>query len=110
MGAQFRLPEASVGGQGLTPDAEAAGWGGLSAWTIPWPYLHEFLSIVTHPKIYPTLVTLGEGYGYWQLFRASLAKGQIVGPRVHDGGIASICLNHDVLDFPQLRVRNPLPR
>lgn len=55
------------------------------AWAIPWPCLHEFLAIVTHPRIYdppspleiaidqvsawlesPSLVTLGEGPGHWQ--------------------------------------------
>lgn len=33
--------------------------GGRAAWAIPWPCLHEFLSIVTHPRIYepPSSVT-----------------------------------------------------
>ena len=53
-------------------------------WALPWPCVHEFLAIVTHPRIYdpptparraveqveawlesPTLVLLGEGEGYW---------------------------------------------
>ncbi len=25
---------------------------GRSAWAIPWPCIHEFLAIVTHPRIY----------------------------------------------------------
>ena len=25
---------------------------GRGSWAIPWPCLHEFLAIVTHPKIY----------------------------------------------------------
>ena len=25
---------------------------GPNAWAIPWPCIHEFLSIVTHPRIY----------------------------------------------------------
>jgi hypothetical protein len=25
---------------------------GSAAWAIPWPCIHEFLSIVTHPRIY----------------------------------------------------------
>ena len=25
---------------------------GLAGWAIPWPCLHEFLAIVTHPRIY----------------------------------------------------------
>jgi uncharacterized protein len=57
---------------------------GRAAWAIPWPCLHEFLAIVTHPKIYsppspletalaqvdawmesPGLVLLAEMGGYW---------------------------------------------
>ena len=56
---------------------------GRSAWAIPWPCLHEFLAIVTHPRIYrpptplaiavdqvtawlesPTLVRLAENESY----------------------------------------------
>lgn len=25
---------------------------GRSAWAIPWPCLHEFLAVVTHPRIF----------------------------------------------------------
>ena len=25
---------------------------GRAPWAIPWPWLHEFLAIVTHPRIY----------------------------------------------------------
>ena len=25
---------------------------GLAPWVIPWPCIHEFLAIVTHPRIY----------------------------------------------------------
>ena len=27
---------------------------GRSAWALPWPCLHEFIGIVTHPRIYKT--------------------------------------------------------
>ena len=32
---------------------------GRAAWAIPWPCIHEFLAIVTHPRIYrpPTPMT-----------------------------------------------------
>jgi predicted nucleic acid-binding protein len=26
--------------------------GGKASWAIPWPCIHEFLAIVTHPRIY----------------------------------------------------------
>ena len=62
---------------------------GKSAWAIPWPCVHEFLSIVTHPRIYdpptplsaalkqidawieaPGLVLLSESGAYWPELRA----------------------------------------
>lgn len=58
---------------------------GRAAWAIPWPCLHEFLAVVTHPRIYapptpmaraleqvaawiesPSIVLLSEGSGYWE--------------------------------------------
>ena len=32
---------------------------GRALWAIPWPCVHEFLAIVTHPRIYPNVATLG---------------------------------------------------
>jgi predicted nucleic acid-binding protein len=61
---------------------------------------------------------LGEDFGYWPLLKDALESGQIVGPRVHDARIASICLSHGVSElwtadrdfsyFPALHARNPL--
>jgi hypothetical protein len=108
-----------------------------SAWAIPWPCVHEFLAIVTHPRIYrpptpvagaidqieawldsPSLVPIGEGAGYWQSLRPLLLDGRIEGPRVHDARIAALCLLHgidelwsvdrDFSRFTSLEVRNPL--
>jgi toxin-antitoxin system PIN domain toxin len=107
------------------------------AWAIPWPCLHEFYAIVTHPKIYnppskpaqaivqieawlesPGLVLLGEEGGYWESLRRVLESGRITGPRVHDARVAAICLTHNVRElwtadrdfsrFSALRTRNPL--
>ena len=77
---------------------------GRTPWAIPWPCLHEFLAIVTHPRIYapptpadtaidqvdawlesPSLTLLAESEGYWQDLRATLREGRIAGPQVHDG-------------------------
>jgi toxin-antitoxin system PIN domain toxin len=106
-------------------------------WAIPWPCLHEFLAIVTHPRIYdpptplaaaldqvdswlesPSLVRLAEGSDYWPLLRAALVSGRIAGAMVHDARVAAICLQHGVRElwsadrdfsrFPELTVRNPL--
>jgi toxin-antitoxin system PIN domain toxin len=110
---------------------------GRVSWGIPWPSLHEFLAIVTHPRIYrpptplvraleqvdawlesPTLVLLTESTVHWPSLRALLAKGGIVGPKVHDARIAALCEQHGVRElwtadrdfsrFPRVAVKNPL--
>ncbi len=108
-----------------------------SPWAIPWPCIHEFLAIVTHPRIYspptplaaainqveawfesPSLVLLSETDGYWPELRSALEQGRISGPQVHDARVAAICRDHGVRElwtsdrdfsrFPQLTVVNPL--
>jgi toxin-antitoxin system PIN domain toxin len=110
---------------------------GPAAWAIPWPCIHEFLSIVTHPRIYnpptplekavdqieawlesPSLVLLSESEGYWPQICSLLQTGHVLGPQVHDARIAALCLQHGVSElwtidrdfsrFPGLTVRNPL--
>ena len=110
---------------------------GAASWAIPWPCLHEFLAIVTHPRIYapptplakalgqvdawlesPTLRLLTEGEEHWPVLRALMACAQIVGPKVHDARIAAVCKGYGVRElwsadrdfsrFPEIRVVNPL--
>lgn len=110
---------------------------GSLAWAIPWPCIHEFLGIVTHPRIYkpastieeaidqveawfesPTVVTIGEGGDYWGTLRSMLSRARVAGPKVHDARIAALCKLHGVTEllsadrdfsrFPLLRTRNPL--
>jgi toxin-antitoxin system PIN domain toxin len=110
---------------------------GRVAWAIPWPCLHEFLAIVTHPRIYapptpldlaleqldawlesPSLALLAEPEGYWPGLRTALEAGRIIGPRVHDARVATICRLHGVRElwtadrdfgrFPGVTSRNPL--
>ena len=110
---------------------------GRAAWAIPWPCLHEFLAIVTHPRIYdppstveealdqidawmesPRLVILGETHDHWSILRRQLTAAQVRGPMVHDARVAAICLGHGVHEllsadrdfgrFSALAVRNPL--
>lgn len=108
------------------------------AWAIPWPCLHEFLAIVTHPRIYapptaldqaldqvdawresPSLTLIGEtSVHHLDALRALAMNGKIAGPAFHDARIAAICLQHGVealwsadRDFgryPELKVVNPL--
>jgi uncharacterized protein len=106
-------------------------------WAIPWPCLHEFLAIVTHPRIYspptpvetaleqvkawlesPSLCVLGELAGHWKELEEIISGGRIVGGAVHDARVAAICREHGVReiwsadrDFTRIKglaVRNPL--
>ena len=108
-----------------------------AAWAILWPCLHEFLAIVTHPRIYdpptpleqaleqvdswlesPSVVLLAESNEHWAHLRALVDKGRVVGGRVHDARIAALCVAHGVRElwtadrdfgrFPALVTSNPL--
>lgn len=108
-----------------------------ASWAIPWPCLHEFLAVVTHPRIYktptpvavalravdallaaPRLAVLAEAEGHWTALRRLLDAGRVAGPIVPDARIAALCLSHgvsvlwsadrDFSRFPDLAVRNPL--
>jgi toxin-antitoxin system PIN domain toxin len=110
---------------------------GAANWAIPWPCLHEFLAIVTHPRIYapptpvakalgqidawlesPTLRLLTEAEEHWSVLRNLIAQAHIAGPKVHDARIAALCKEHgmrelwsadrDFSRFPEIRVVNPL--
>lgn len=110
---------------------------GRAPWAIPWPCVHEFLAIVTHPRIFkpptplaaalgqieawlesPSVVLLAEPEDYWAQLRATLEGGRVLGPQVHDARVAALCTAHGVRElwsadrdfgrFPSLTVRNPL--
>jgi toxin-antitoxin system PIN domain toxin len=110
---------------------------GSAPWAIPWPCLHEFLAIVTHPRIFvpptplpralsqvdawiesPTLALLTESGQHWATLRPLVAAALVRGPQVHDARIAALCLQHQVSElwsadrdfgrFPALAVVNPL--
>lgn len=110
---------------------------GAGTWALAWPCLHEFLAIVTHPRIFktptppgdalgqveawlesPSLVVLSETDLHFDALRDLIGASRAVGPRVHDARIAALCLDHGVRElwtadrdftmFPALRVRNPL--
>ena len=110
---------------------------GRVPWAIPWPCLHEFLAIATHPRIYspptplaaaldqveawlesPSVVLLSESDGYWPQLRAALEGGRIGGPLVHDARVAALCSLYGVKElwtadrdfgrFPGVTTVNPL--
>ena len=109
---------------------------GRASWAVPWPCLHEFLAIVTHPRIYapptpvevalsqvqawlesPSLVLLAERPGYWIELQRLIGRGLISGPQVHDARVAALCIHNGVRElwtadrdfsrYSGLRVRNP---
>jgi uncharacterized protein len=113
--------------------------GNPAPWAIPWPCVHEFLAIVTHPNIYspPTpleiaissveawtaagnLQLIAESESYFEKLKSLITAAAVRGPRVHDARIAALCLHHGVNElwtadrdfslFPQLTTRNPLVR
>jgi toxin-antitoxin system PIN domain toxin len=118
--------------------AAVAGLANATApWAIPWPCVHEFLAVVTHPRIFapptplakacdqveawlesPSVVLLGESPGYWGVLRDAVLQGKVVGAMIHDARIAALCSDHGVAElwsadrdfsrFAALAVRNPL--
>lgn len=91
---------------------------GPAPWMIPWPCVHEFLAVVTHPRIFrppstldqalaqvdawresPGLVLASEPAGYWDELRECLRAGKVVGPRVHDARVATICACNGVSEL-----------
>lgn len=104
---------------------------------LPWPCLHEAISILTHPKIFvppssveeafrviaavidlPQVSVIGETHNHLELLRGLMDHPRIRGPKIHDAKIASICIGHGVDElwtadrdfsfFPALKTRNPL--
>lgn len=106
-------------------------------WAIPWPCVHEFIGIVTHPNIYKPASSLAnalaaidallaggnvhllsESPGYFEKLRELALAARLSGPRIHGARIAALCLHHGVSElwtadrdfsmFPRLKTRNPL--
>jgi uncharacterized protein len=112
---------------------------GSTAWAIPWPCIHEFLAIITHPRIYdpptplplaldqvdawlesPALMLLAESEQNWSELRSLVETGRITGARIHDARIAALCRQHGIRElwsadrdfsrFSDLPLVNPLTR
>ncbi len=110
---------------------------GREQWAIPYPCAHEFISVVTHPKVFekPTPVAealdvladfansagfhwLSESPGYFEMLCNVAVPAKVQGGRIHDARIAALCLHHGVRElwtadrdfsmFPKLKTRNPL--
>ncbi len=112
---------------------------GSAPWAIPWPCLHEFLAIVTNPRIYgpatplagamrqvevwiesPWLRLIGELQEHWTELARVLGAAKVQGGAIHDARIAAICIEHGVRElwtadrdfsrFAGIRAVNPLVR
>ena len=110
---------------------------GRATWAIPWPCVHEFLAVVTKPRVFdpptplaralgqvdvwlasPSLVLLAESSEHWTELRRVVATGRVVGAQIHDARIAALCRLHGVRElwtadrdftrFAGVVVRNPL--
>jgi hypothetical protein len=110
---------------------------GSELWAIPWPCVHEFFSVVTHPRIYalptpaertfgqlrewlsaPSARLIGESGDHLATLEKIVIAGKISGPAVHDARIAAICVSHGVRELwsvdrgfsrmAGVKVRNPL--
>jgi toxin-antitoxin system PIN domain toxin len=124
-----------------SPFHEAAGAAlvraAASRWALPWPCVHEFLAIATHPRIFdpptplddalravegwlaaPTVMLLSESAGYASVLDQVLRSAKVTGPRVHDARVYALCLHHGVRElwsadrdfsrFSGVAVKNPL--
>jgi toxin-antitoxin system PIN domain toxin len=110
---------------------------GPRPWAIPWPCVHEFFAVVTHPRIYKTVTPTDTVFAQLRALQSlanlafiaevdehlvhleSLAlAAKTHGGAIHDARIAAICLSYGVAElwsadrdfsrFPTLAVRNPL--
>jgi uncharacterized protein len=106
-------------------------------WSIPAPCLHEFLAIVTHPRVYappsslaqafaqleewlasPSLLVIRENSEHWRTLRALASEARAAGAAIHDARIAALCASHavsalysadrDFGRYPSIRCVNPL--
>jgi predicted nucleic acid-binding protein len=99
--------------------------------------VHEFVAVVTHPRIFDppsaledallaveswravaTTTFLAELDGYLEVLAATARAAKVAGPRIHDARIAALCRQHAISElwtadrdfsrFAGLVVRNPL--
>jgi uncharacterized protein len=106
-------------------------------WAIPWPCAHEFVAVVTNPRIYKTPTPVATAISQLDALRTQASAtfiaelddhldqlgalaiaAQTQGGMIHDARVAAICISNGVAQlwsadrdfsrFPALKVRNPL--
>ena len=110
---------------------------GAAAWSIPWPCVYEFFSVVTNTKIWkdaastpeqawhqieaweasPSNRLLGETDDFMSILQRFAVRPRVRGAVVHDARVAAICIAHgvetlltadrDFALFPELATRRP---
>jgi uncharacterized protein len=113
---------------------------GAEPWSIAWPCVYEFFSVVTNPRIWkqaasspeqawaqlaawlaaPAVRVLSEPAGFATVLAGFARRGRVRGPVIHDARIAAICVAHgvdklltrdrDFSLFPELAVEDPFRR
>lgn len=110
---------------------------GSRRWGIPVSCIHEFLAVVTNPKVFrpasrydqalaqidawlesPHVQVLHGGSEHWRILSELTLKARLQGGQFHDARIAAICLENDVRvlwsadrdfgRFKAIRTINPL--
>lgn len=110
---------------------------GSQPWAIPVSCLHEFLAVVTNPKIFnpaskheealtqvdawlasPQVHVLHSGSQHWRILSELTRKAKLAGGQFHDARIAAICIENGVSTlwsadrdfgrFKDLKTVNPL--
>ena len=90
---------------------------GDDPWLLTWHAIHEFVAIVTHPKMYhpptemahaleqvdawmesPNVIVAGEGDGYWDHFKRLALDSGIRGRAIYDVRLAAVGVSHGVFD------------
>lgn len=106
-------------------------------WAVPWPCIHEFLALVTNPRIFKTPTStqtaitvvselgseqrarlLAESQRHLDILKRLCLSANITSSKIHDARIAAICIGHGVTElwtadrdfsyFPELKTANPL--
>lgn len=110
---------------------------GTDPWSIPWPCVYEFFSVVTNPRIWkeeastpeqawrqlaawfdaPAMRLIGETESVTAILAELVTRPRVRGPVVHDARVAAICVAHGVEKlltrdrdfslFSELVVENP---